>query len=157
MRKLNIFLLIVFLLLAAFVAYFFIGGTLTGQVNTITAPAADHPEAFASVKDVIASGSAPMQFTGDVPASAEGCTLVDTTISLTNRGMFPAEWIDVKVNNLPGDVAVYSLTGLGSDVAPQGSTQLNLKILTTEPAVSPRTITLTYYVYGLMRSITIES
>jgi len=156
MKKLNIFLLIVFLLLAAFVAYFFIGGTLTVQMHTITAPAADHPDAFTSIRNVIASGAAPMQFTGDVPQSPEDCTLVDTTITLTNRGMFPAEWIDVQVKNLPGDIAVYSLAGQGSDVAARSASQLNLKILTTEPAVAPRTITLTYYVYGLMRSVTIE-
>ena len=52
MKKLNVFLLIVLLLMIAFVVYFFAGGVLRVESSVITAPAAEHAEAFASIQSV---------------------------------------------------------------------------------------------------------
>ena len=104
---------------------------------------------------MLASGSAPQQFTGDIPQSADGCTLVDVTISLTNSGLLPAEWLDVAITAQPGDIAVYSLTGEGSDVPARSSGQINLKLITAESAAAPHTITLRYYVFGMPRTLTV--
>lgn len=156
MKKLNIFLLIVLLILIGLTAWFLIGGTLSASVYSVTAPASDHPEAFASIQNILRSGSAPQQF-AEVPADASGCTLVDTTITLRNRGLFPAEWLDAAVTAASGDIAVYSLTGEGSSVPTGGPSQLNLKLITTAPADVVRSITIRYYVFGMLRSITVKA
>ena len=154
MKKLNIILLVVLILLVAFVAYFFIGGTLQAQPQAATAPAANHPEAFASIQNILSSGAAPRQF-AESPASAEGCTLADVTITLSNYGLFDAEWIDVSVIPAAGDVAVYSLTGEASSLPARSTGQINLKLITTESANTPHTITLRYYVFGMLRTLTV--
>lgn len=155
MKKLNVFLMIVLILLIAFAVYFFIGGQLQTSVSTMTAKATEYPDAFASICSVLSSGAAPQQFSGEVPASADGWTLVDTTISLTNRGLFDAEWIDVSVEGAPGDLAVYSLTGEGSDVPARSVGQINLKLITAASESVRRTIRINYYVYGMHRTLSL--
>lgn len=155
MKKLNIFLLIVLILMLGFVAYFLIGGTMKAEVYTATAPAMDHIDACKSIQSIVNSGAAPQQFTA-LPSSPEGCTLVDTTITLTNPGLFDAEWIDISVTPAAGDIAVYSLTGEASSLASRTSGQVNLKLITTAPAETRRKITLNYYVFGMMRSVSVE-
>lgn len=155
MKKLNIFLLIVLILMVGFAAWFMIGGTLRAQIYTATAPASEHPDACASIQNIITSGAAHQQF-GQLPASPDGCTLVDTTITLSNIGLFDAEWIDISVSPAPGDIAVYSITGEASSLAAGANGQVNLKLLTTAPAETPRKITLNYYIYGMLRSVTVE-
>ena len=110
MKKLNVFLLIVLILMLAFVAYFFIGGTLHAQTSIATASASDYPDVCKSITNIVNSGAAPQQF-AELPASPNGCTLVDMTISLTNPGLFAAEWLDFSVAPANGDIAVYSMTG----------------------------------------------
>ena len=155
MKRINVFLMVVLILLIAFTVYFFIGGRLQADVTTITANAADYPDAFESILNVLSSGSAPQRFSGEVPSSAEDWTLVDTTVMLSNRGLFAAEWIDISVEAAPGDLAVYSLSGEGTDVRAQSSARVNLKLITTAPADAQRDITLTYYVYGMRRTLTV--
>lgn len=155
MKKLNIILLIVLILMVGFAGWFMIGGTLRAQTYTATAPASEHSDACTSIQNIVASGAAPQQF-GVLPDSFDGCTLVDTTITLTNNGLFDAEWIDISVTPASGDIAVYSVTGEASSLAAGTSGQVNLKLLTTAPAGTVRTITLNYYVFGMKRSITVE-
>ena len=116
MKKLNVILLIVLILMIAFAAYFFIGGTLRTQATVATAPASDYPDVCASITNIVNSGAAPQQFAA-LPSSPAGCTLVDMTITLSNHGLFDAEWMALTVEGANGDVAVYSLTGTGTAVA----------------------------------------
>lgn len=155
MKKLNVFLLIVLLVLIALTVWILAGSHLSTEANIITASAAEHPDAFASIQNVLASGSAPQQFTGDLPQSADGCTLVDVTVTLTNSGLLPAEWLDAAMIAQPGDIAVYSLTGEGTDIPGRSTGQINLKLITTESANTPHTITLRYYVFGMLRTLTV--
>lgn len=155
MKKLNVFLLIVLLLMIAFVVYFFAGGALRVEASVITAPATEHAEAFASIQNVLSSGAAPQRFADALPESAEGLTLVDVTLTLTNPGLFPAEWLNLTVAPADGDVAVYSLAGEGSDVPGRSTATANLKLLTSAPGAS-RTVTIQYYVFGLSRSMTVR-
>ena len=155
MKKLNIFLFIVLLALIALAVWCLAGSHLSAQMQILTAAASEHPDAFASIQNGLASGSAPQQFTGTLPQSADGCTLVDVTITLTNSGLLPAEWLDAAVTAQPGDIAVYSLTGEGSDIPGRSAGQINLKLITAEPAATPHTITLRYYVFGMPRTLTV--
>ena len=157
MKKLNVFLLIVLLVLIALTVWILAGSHLSAEAHIITASAAEHPDAFASIQNVLASGSAPQQFTGDLPQSADGCTLVDVTVTMTNSGLLPAEWLDAAVIAQPGDIAVYSLTGEGTDIPGRSTGQINLKLITRAPAGATRKITIQYYVYGISRSVTLEA
>ena len=152
MKKVNVFLTIVLVLMLAFAAYFMIGGTLKAQTSAATAPAMDHLDACASIQSIIASGTAPQQFAA-LPATPEGCTLADVTITLTNPGMFAAEWIDLTVDPAEGDIAVYSTSGETTSLAPRSAGQVNLKLLTAAPEGTVRTVRISYYVFGMMREI----
>ena len=156
MKGFTVFLSIILILMIAFCALFYVGGTLKAEVSSISANAAQYPEAFASIQNVIASNSAPQLFTGDPLDNAENYTLLDINLTLTNRGLFDAEWLNIELNGATGDVAVYSLTGAGSDVGSRSTGQANLKLITRAPVDAHRTITLQYYVYGISRSIEIE-
>ena len=152
MKKLNVFLLIVLLLMIAFDVYFFAGGALRVESSVITA---EHAEAFASIRSVLSSNAAPQRFADALPESAEGLTLVDVTLTLTNPGLFPAEWLDLTVSPADGDVAVYSLTGEGGDVPGRSTATVNLKLLTAAGSAS-RTVSIQYYVFGLTRTVTVR-
>lgn len=154
MKKLNIFLMIVLILLIAFVVYFFVGGSLKTQSYAVTAPASDHPDAFQSIKNVLDAHAAPQQF-AELSGDAGLYTLVDINIALANHGLFPAEWVDVELENVSGDVAVYSLTGQGSDVPARETSTVNLKLITTAAEGRNYTIHMSYYVHGMKRTITV--
>lgn len=156
MRKLTALLSVVLVLLLGFAAWFYLGGTLRAQVYIQTARAADYPEAFGAIRSLIASGSAPQAFAGSLPEDPAGYTLADITVTLTNRGLFPAEWLDIRCEAAEGDIAVYALTGEGSDVAPRGSSQVNLKLITTASPDTARPIRIQYYVHGMKRAVTVR-
>lgn len=156
MKPFNVVLCLILVVLLAFGAFFFAGSTLRADVSRISASAADYPEAFASVKNVIAADSAPQLFSTDPLDAAENYSLVDITVSLTNRGIFDAEWLNVQLEGVTGDVAVYSLTGDGSDVLSRSSGQVNLKLITRAPDDVSRSIRIQYYVYGISRTITVK-
>ena len=156
MRTLTVFLSLILILMLSFCAFFYAGGTLHAEVSCITAPASEYPEAFSAVQEVLASGSAPILFSGAGLDDAESLTLLDVNIYLTNRGIFDAEWLNVQAGSVDGDIAVYSLTGDGSDVAARGTGQINLKYVTRAAADAPRSITIQYYVYGISRTIEVN-
>ena len=157
MRKLTAVLAILFALLAGFAMWFYVGGTLRAQACIQTASAADYPEAFGAICDLIEAGSAPQRF-GDaaLKKDAAAYTLVDVSVTLHNRGLFPAQWLDIRAAAVPGDIAVYALTGEGSDIPARDSATVDLKLITTAPADAVRDITIQYYVHGMKRSITVR-
>ena len=154
MKKFNVFLAVVLVAMLAFVGYFFVGGTLKTQPYTASAPAKDYPDACRSIQNILNSGGAPQQFAA-LPATPEGCTLVDTTVTLTNPGVFAAEWISVSVSPADGDIAVYSLSGESSSLAARSTGQVNFKLLTSAPAETTREVTISYYVFGMLRKVTV--
>ncbi len=157
MRKLTALLIMALALLAGFAGWFYVGGTLRAQVAIQTAKAGDYPEAYGAIRALLASGSAPQNFTAaELPEDPTGFTLVDARITLSNRGLFPAEWLDIRAEAAPGDIAVYALTGEGSDVPARDSATVNLKWITTAPADAERTIRIQYYVHGMKREITVR-
>lgn len=140
----------------AFGAFFYTCGTLQAQTNRISAGAADHPEAFASIENVLASNSAPQLFSTDPLDDPSNYSLLDVSITLSNRGIFDAEWLNIQLNGVTGDVAVYSLTGDGMDIPARSAGQINLKLVTRASADSPRSVSIQYYVYGISRTIEVD-
>jgi len=155
MRPATVVLSLILILMLAFVAFFYTGGTLQAQLTSITASAAEHPDAFESIKTVLSSNSAPQLFSTDPLDDAANYSLVDVSIILTNRGIFDAEWLNIQLKGVTGDIAVYSLTGDGTDVAARSSGQVNLKLITRAPANSARSVSIQYYVYGVSSTIEI--
>lgn len=158
MRKLplkpfNIFLSLILVLMLAFCAFFFAGGTLMVSVSSISANAADYPDAFESIQAVLAGDTAPQSFITEPLGEAEEYRLVDINLSLSNRGVFDAEWLNIEMEGILGDAAVYSLSGNGEDVPARGGAQANLKLITQAPADVKREISIQYYVYGISRTV----
>ena len=152
MRKSTMILGSLFLILAMAAVLFLVGGTLSARVDSMTANGAEYPKAYASIQGVLATG-APQRFAEALPEDPAACQLEDVTITLSNRGLFPAEWISVNVDGAPGDVAVYSITGEGSSVAGRSVGTVNLKLVSLEGRSGSRTYHIQYYVYGLKRHI----
>jgi len=144
------------IVIIAFGAFFYAGGTLQAEVSCISANAGDHPEAFASIENVLDSKSAPQLFSTDPLGDPANYSLLDISIALANRGIFDAEWLNIQLKGITGDVAVYSLTGDGIDVAARSGSQINLKLVTRAPIDSPRSVSIQYYVYGISRTIDVD-
>ncbi|MBR1820979.1 MAG: hypothetical protein IJ769_05080 [Clostridia bacterium] len=157
MRKLTAILIVVLVLLAGLTAWFWLGGTLHAHIYIQTARASDYPDAYGAIRALLDSGAAPQRF-NDAALSEDGSayTLVDVNIALTNRGLFPAEWLDIRADAAPGDIAVHALTGEGGDVAARDSATVNLKLITTAPADAERDIHIQYYVHGMKRTVTVR-
>lgn len=151
----TIFSLILILILA-FCLFFYSGGTLLAQVSSLNADAAEYPDAFESIRSILSTDTAPQTFSGDTLDDASNFRLVDVNISLTNRGIFDAEWLNIQLSPAVGDVAVYSISGNGTDVAARSTGQINLKLITRAPADSRRSVSIQYYVYGISRTIKVE-
>ena len=156
MKPFNIFLSLILILMLAFCAFFFAGGTLMAEVSSISAAAADYPDAFDSIRAVLDNQSAPQSFSTDPLGDIDDYRLVDINLSLSNRGIFAAEWLNIELKAVNGDVAVYSLSGNGEDVPARGGAQANLKLITRAPIDAGREISIQYYIYGISRTITVR-
>lgn len=152
MRKSTMILGTVFLIMAMMAVLFLLGSNLSVKLSTMTANAADYPKAYASIENVMAAG-APQLFSEALPEDPADCRLEDVTITLANRGLFPAEWISVNVDGAPGDVAVYSITGEGSSIAGRSVGTVNLKLVSLERGSGARVYHIQYYVYGMKREL----
>ena len=153
LKPITVVLSLLLVVMLAFCAFFYVGGTLRADAQSVSANAASYPEAFKTIADTIANGSAPLVFSTEAPTDASQYTLFDINVALTNRGVFDAEWLNISMEPASGDVAVYSLTGNGLDVAVRSSQQVNLKLLTRAGSASKRRVTVQYYVYGISRTI----
>ena len=156
MRKSTMILGTVFLILAMAAALFLVGGTLSARVDVMTASGAEYPKAYASIQGVLRAG-APQLFSEGLPEDPAACRLEDVTITLSNRGLFPAEWISVSVDVAPGDIAVYSITGEGSTVYGRSAGTVNLKLVSLASQSGQRAYHIQYYVYGMKRQIDVTT
>ena len=156
MRAATLLLSLILILMLCFCAFFYTGGTLQAQVSRTTASAAEYPDSFEQVKNILAAGSAPLRYSDEELGDVSGYALTDVNVILTNRGLFDAEWLNVQPEPLDGDIAVYSLSGDGSDVPARGTGHVNLKLITRADASAPRTLKIQYYVYGISRTIEVN-
>lgn len=155
MRKLTAILVLLLVIMLGFAAWFYLGGTLRSEVVAQAAPATDYPEAFGAVRALIDAGAAPQILEGGgLSEDPTPYTLMDINVTLTNRGLFPAEWLHIRAEGAKGDIAVYAVTGEGSDIAPRDSGTINLKLVTTASPDAERRIVIQYYVHGMKREIT---
>ena len=155
MRPITFILSMILVLMLAFGIYCYVGSNLQANVSCISASAADYPEAFESICAIIERDAAPQSFSDETLGDASAYSLVDISVTLRNRGLFAAEWLNIQFAGAAGDIAVYSLTGDGTDVAARSTSQINLKLITRADQQTARTLTIQYYVYGISRTIQI--
>ena len=141
------------ILLTLTAVLFLAGGTLSARMERVTANAADYPSAFAAIREVVDSGGAPQSLGESLPEDPARCRLEDVTLSLYNPGLVSAEWVSVTVQPLPGDVAVYSVTGEGDTVPARSTGTVNLKLVSASGAGEIRTYIIEYYVFGMKRTV----
>ncbi len=154
MRLIQKLLFVVLALLAALTLWYYVGGALSARVTTASAQASDYASAFQAAAAIVRSGAAHQVFDAAGLDAPDGYQLLDINISLKNNGLFAAEWLELVVSPGAGDAAVYSVSGLGGDVSPFGTGNLNLKLITTDVGAA-RTATISYYVLGMRRSVTV--
>lgn len=155
MPRSTVILAIVFALLLTGAGLFLLGGTLSARVESVTAAAADHPDAFEAIRDTLDAGTAPQVFSEGLPANAAACRLENVTLTLANRGLFDAEWVSVEVEGAAGDIAVYSVAGEGKTVPARTLGTINLKLIALPSSAGSRVYHVEYYVYGMKRSIAV--
>lgn len=156
LKKLALVLAVILALMLGFAALFYYGGELEAEAHVAVARAADHPEAFEAVRAIVENGAAPQTFDGAPLGDVSRYLLVDVNIDLGNRGFFPVEWLDLRVEPAAGDVAVYSLAGEGGSIAPRTLDRVNLKLITAAAPDAARAVRIQYYVYGMKREIEVR-
>lgn len=156
MRKMTLILSLILILMLAFCAAFYVGGTLRASVTRTDAPASAYPQEFELVRSTIEGSGAYELYSDDELADARDYTLVAVDVALTNVGLFEAEWLNVQPQPLAGDVALYYLEGDTADVPSRETVSVRLKFLTRAPADAPRKLSIQYYVYGISRTLTID-
>ena len=154
MKTIHKILIAIIVLLVVLIGWFWFGGALKAEPIVATARASDFPDAFTAAAAIVRSGASQQVFSEASLDSVENYELVDASINLKNSGLFKAEWLEIEVTGGDGDVAVYSLTGANSDVSPFGSSYVNVKLITRNAEAS-RSATISYYVLGMKRSITV--
>ena len=154
MKTIHKILIAVIALLIVLIGWFWFGGALKAEPIVASARAADFPDAFTAAASIVRSGASQQVFSEASLDSAENYELVDASINIKNSGLFKAEWLEIEVTGGDGDVAVYSLTGAGSDVSPFSSSYVNVKLITRNAEAS-RSATVSYYVLGMKRSVTV--
>ena len=147
---------VIVILMIAFMVFFFIGGTLTPTLTVSTVPASEQEDAFDSACAVIEQGLAFQTFSSAPEGSADDYRLTTAVVTLKNRGLFPAEWVEIEITPAEGDAAAYSVTGVGMDIPRFARGQFEIKLLTSAPETDTRTALIRYYVLGMRRSIRIE-
>lgn len=126
------------------------------QVGVTITPAADAREVFDETMAQLDAGAFSGRVYGSTDGlSAEACAFVTCTVRLSNRGLFPAEWITLDVVPLEADVL--ELPDAGAYVLASGSTgDISATVLTTSQQPGEgRTCRVTCYVFG--REITLEA
>ena len=154
MKRLAILLGAILALMLTLAGVLWVGSGLRAQSRILTARADAYPEVFESIQSVLRSGAAPQVFEQGALGDAGNYTMMDVTLSLTNRGFLPAEWLHMSLVAQPGDIAVYSLSGEGTTLPARSDGTLNLKLITTKPG-EERAVELEYYVFGVKRQVTV--
>ena len=95
------------------------------------------------------------QFVGFVyqgQAGTEKAQFVTYTLRLANRGLLPAEMVEMQLVTETGDIAAYQEPSAVS-ILPGGEETLSLTLLTASRSSLRRDLVVTYYLWGRLYSI----
>ena len=88
--------------------------------------------------------------------AAEQYEFVTYTVKISNRDVLPLEWIDIQLTSQTGDVLMVKPTI--SDVPAFNQALVSFSLLVDRNAASgyQRSATLTYYIYGHAKTVTLN-
>ena len=112
------------------------------------ASCADYPENFAAYREVAATQGSEVTLFGELPGyDPSQYQFVSYTVELRNINLLPAEWIDLVIVPIDGDVM--QINAAAQDLAPFNSSKMSILLITSRntPTLA-RQAKLTYYVYG---------
>ena len=139
------------LLLAGYVVW-----TANAQVNAEgyqIKSAADNIDAFNNVISALRSGSdAVVGYETEGIGSAEDYVFVIYTIRVRNSDLVSIEWIDLELENKPGDVLM--MKPVVQDIPALNQSILSYTLMLPRGAADyERTATLSYYIYGHYKEV----
>ncbi|MBQ8954072.1 MAG: hypothetical protein IJ048_08135 [Clostridia bacterium] len=110
--------------------------------------AADRADSFSGVVNALRSGSdSIVAYQSGVAGSADQYVFVTYTIRMRNSDFIPFEWIDLALENKPGDVLLVKPTV--QDIPALNQSLLSFTLMAERGIVDyERQATLSYYVYG---------
>ena len=132
MKALAKFLAGVAIVVVALLAYLILGSGLSVTVNMDIAPAANYAEEY-------------VRMVGS-EEGIESYYVVHIVAQAKNRGMIPAEWVELNFSTLEGDRLAYDAQIGPSDIAAFGSETFSVSIITKNSEA--RSAWLSYYLMG---------
>ena len=157
MRVIACILLLITLLAAAFLGYCYYGAQMTIEgVSVSLTPAVEALGTYNRVREQIEQGA----FLGTVYRDAdylmpETYAFLTLTARMSNRGMFPQDWIAIEVAPDAADIVLlYSERTPSLPAMSRGD--FHTTLLTHTGASTSRTITISYYVLGRPFSVSYE-
>ena len=140
MKKLSIVLLAVALLCVLALVFYAVTGTLKVETDVKITPAAQRRDEFARFKGDAALGEIDDYYFADI------------SVKIISYSPFSAQWVTLKVDDLPGDEAqLYQNVG-PADIDSVGSGTLSVTVLTRDPDPA-RSAKVEYYILGRYHSV----
>lgn len=149
MRALAKVLMGITLVVLVFTTYLLYGSHLKVTLESVSIqPAGERMDAFEGVKAAVKSGEfAPYQYRNDLPGDAADYSFVTITLRVTNYGILPAEWVEIKVSPQAGDLLQVPVDPL--DLPGLQSAYLSTALLSESANISENhAVWLEYYVFG---------
>lgn len=140
------------LVVAAFVIYLTVGGNLkVSLISSSSIPASERSEAFNNVRSAARGGNAGIEvYVDDLDGGIDEYEFVTLTYEVTNYGLLPAEWVELTVTPLSGDVL--QVESYYDDLTGLRKKQITTSVLTKRrEGDSAREAQLQYYVFGRQR------
>lgn len=149
MRALAKILTGITLVVLAFTTYLLYAAQLHVTLESVVIqPAQERQDAFDGIKAAVKSGDlASYQFRNETPGKAANYSFITITLQVTNYGILPAEWIEIRVSPQEGDllqvpIDPVDLPGL------QGRYISTALLAESDKASRSHSVWLEYYVFG---------
>lgn len=88
-----------------------------------------------------------VQLNGDAPEDGRGCVFKVYTLRLANRGLIPADMVEIEFASMPDDIAYWPGQSRAT-VPAQSEREVQVYLLTRETASPARDLIVTYYLWG---------
>ena len=149
MKKLTVFVLIVSLVLAGVMLWQWTHTELAVVARSVrTVPAGEMKSNYDAVSGAVQNGSLQgIVYHGDALREMDACSFQFFTLTLSNRGLLPAEMTELQLTPFAQDICAY-LSRQEVIIPPGESKEVLLTLLTADASPSVRDIIVTYYLWG---------
>ena len=147
MKMASMLLTIPTMILSALFIYLCWGAQADISVDVQTASAQEYPKTYDSVVAAVQTGAAEAVFSDAAFAGAQDYTLVSLQVTLHNRGALPLEWVTCEYLPGDGDMAVYEIEGLPTDIGSGQDAMFYVRLIRKNGGTGGQA-KITYYVAG---------